>query len=37
MVAFYYKSPQIAPGLYAEHDLFAQLTKLQKSVLPNVQ
>jgi myo-inositol-1-phosphate synthase len=27
-LSFYYKSPQTAPGLYAENDLFVQKTKL---------
>ncbi len=31
-LSFYFKSPQVAPGLYPEHDLFIQLTKL-KNVL----
>ena len=31
-LSFYYKSPQVAPGLHAEHDLFAQLTKLQNTL-----
>ena len=31
-LSFYYKSPQVAPGLYPEHDLFAQLTKLQNTL-----
>jgi myo-inositol-1-phosphate synthase len=28
-LSFYFKSPQAAPGLYAEHDLFIQLMKLK--------
>ena len=31
-LSFYYKSPQVAHGLYPEHDLFAQLTKLQNTL-----
>jgi myo-inositol-1-phosphate synthase len=31
-LSFYYKSPMTAPGLYPEHDLFAQLVKM-KNVL----
>jgi len=31
-LSFYYKSPQVAPGLYAEHDLFVQLTKLKNTL-----
>jgi myo-inositol-1-phosphate synthase len=31
-LSFYYKSPQVAPGLYPEHDLFAQLTKLMNTL-----
>ena len=31
-LSFYYKSPQVAPGLYAEHDLFIQLTKLKNTL-----
>jgi myo-inositol-1-phosphate synthase len=31
-LSFYYKSPQTAPGLYAEHDLFIQLTKLKNTL-----
>ncbi|MGE0137449.1 MAG: inositol-3-phosphate synthase [Ilumatobacteraceae bacterium] len=31
-LSFYYKSPQVAPGLYAEHDLFVQLAKLQNTL-----
>ena len=31
-LSFYYKSPQVAPGLYAEHDLFIQLTKLKNNL-----
>jgi len=31
-LSFYYKSPQVAPGLYPEHDLFVQLAKLQNTL-----
>ncbi len=31
-LSFYYKSPQVAPGLYAEQDLFIQLTKLKNTL-----
>ncbi len=31
-LSFYYKSPQVPPGLYAEHDLFIQLTKLKNTL-----
>jgi myo-inositol-1-phosphate synthase len=31
-LSFYYKSPQAAPGLYPEHDLFIQLTKLKNTL-----
>jgi myo-inositol-1-phosphate synthase len=31
-LSFYYKSPQVAPGLYPEHDLFIQLTKLKNTM-----
>ena len=31
-LSFYYKSPQVAPGLYPEHDLFAQLAKLMNTL-----
>jgi len=31
-LSFYYKSPQVAPGLYPEHDLFIQLAKLQNTL-----
>ena len=31
-LSFYYKSPQCAPGLYPEHDLFIQLTKLKNTL-----
>ena len=31
-LSFYYKSPQGAPGLYPEHDLFIQLTKLKNTL-----
>ena len=31
-LSFYYKSPQVAPGLYAEHDLLVQLAKLQNTL-----
>ena len=30
-LSFYFKSPQTAPGLYAENDLFIQLTKLKNN------
>ena len=31
-LSFYYKSPQTAPGLYPEHDLFIQLMKLKNTL-----
>ncbi len=31
-LSFYYKSPQTAPGLYPEHDLFVQQTKLKNTL-----
>jgi myo-inositol-1-phosphate synthase len=31
-LSFYYKSPQAAPGLSAEHDLFIQQTKLKNTL-----
>ncbi len=31
-LSFYFKSPQAAPGLYAENDLFIQLTKLKNNL-----
>ncbi|MEY3749537.1 MAG: hypothetical protein RLZZ449_1433 [Actinomycetota bacterium] len=31
-LSFYYKSPQVAPGLQPEHDLFVQLTKLKNTL-----
>ncbi|WP_116996114.1 inositol-3-phosphate synthase [Desertimonas flava] len=31
-LSFYYKSPQVAPGLYPEHDLFTQLVKLKNTL-----
>jgi myo-inositol-1-phosphate synthase len=31
-LSFYYKSPQVAPGLYPEHDLFVQLAKLKNTL-----
>ena len=31
-LSFYYKAPQTAPGLYPEHDLFIQLTKLKNTL-----
>jgi myo-inositol-1-phosphate synthase len=31
-LSFYYKSPQVAPGLYPEHDLFIQHTKLKNTL-----
>jgi myo-inositol-1-phosphate synthase len=31
-LSFYYKSPQVASGLYPEHDLFIQLTKLKNTL-----
>jgi myo-inositol-1-phosphate synthase len=31
-LSFYFKSPQTAPGLYAEHDLFIQLMKLKNTL-----
>ena len=31
-LSFYYKAPMMAPGLYAEHDLFIQLTKLKNTL-----
>jgi myo-inositol-1-phosphate synthase len=31
-LSFYFKSPQTAPGLYPEHDLFIQQTKLKNTM-----
>jgi len=31
-LSFYFKSPQTAPGLYAEHDLFIQLMKMKNNL-----
>ena len=31
-LSFYYKAPQVAEGLYPEHDLFIQLTKLKNTL-----
>ncbi len=31
-LSFYFKSPMTAPGLYPEHDLFIQLTKLKNNL-----
>ena len=31
-LSFYYKSPQVAPGLKQEHDLFVQLAKLKNTL-----
>ncbi|MDH4144054.1 MAG: inositol-3-phosphate synthase [Acidimicrobiia bacterium] len=31
-LSFYFKSPQAAPGLYPEHDLFIQQTKLKNTL-----
>ncbi len=31
-LSFYWKSPMTAPGLYPEHDLFIQLTKLKNNL-----
>ena len=31
-LSFYFKSPQAAPGLYAENDLFIQHTKLKNNL-----
>jgi len=31
-LSFYYKSPQVAPGLRPEHDLFVQLAKLKNTL-----
>jgi len=31
-LSFYFKSPQTAPGLYPEHDLFIQQTKLENTL-----
>jgi myo-inositol-1-phosphate synthase len=31
-MSFYFKSPQTAPGLYPEHDLFIQLMKLKNNL-----
>ncbi|HZB39455.1 MAG TPA: inositol-3-phosphate synthase, partial [Ilumatobacter sp.] len=31
-LSFYYKAPMAAPGLYPEHDLFIQLTKLKNTL-----
>ncbi len=31
-LSFYFKSPMTAPGLYPEHDLFMQQTKLKNTL-----
>jgi myo-inositol-1-phosphate synthase len=31
-LSFFFKSPQVAPGLYPEHDLFIQQTKLKNTL-----
>jgi hypothetical protein len=31
-LSFYWKSPMTAPTVYAEHDLFIQLTKLKNNL-----
>jgi len=31
-LSFYFKSPMVAEGLYPEHDLFIQLTKLKNTL-----
>ena len=31
-LSFYFKSPQVAPGLYPEHDLFIQQIKLKNTL-----
>ena len=31
-LSFYFKAPQTAPGLYAEHDIFIQLMKLKNTL-----
>jgi myo-inositol-1-phosphate synthase len=31
-LSFYFKSPQVPPGLYPEHDLFIQQTKLKNTL-----
>ena len=31
-LSFYYKAPMVAPGLYPEHDLFVQLSKLKNTL-----
>ena len=31
-LSFYFKSPQVAAGLYPEHDLFIQQTKLKNTL-----
>jgi len=31
-LSFYFKSPQVAPGLYPEHDVFIQSTKLKNTL-----
>lgn len=31
-LSFYFKAPQVAPGLYPEHDVFIQLTKLKNTL-----
>ncbi|HEX3926424.1 MAG TPA: inositol-3-phosphate synthase, partial [Gemmatimonadales bacterium] len=31
-LSFYFKSPQTAPGLYPEHDLFIQQTKFKNTL-----
>jgi myo-inositol-1-phosphate synthase len=34
-LSFYFKSPQVAPGLYPEHDLFIQHTKSRTRCSPD--
>jgi len=31
-LSFYFKAPMVAPGLYPEHDIFIQLTKLKNTL-----
>ena len=31
-LSFYFKSPQVAPSVYPEHDLFIQQTKLKNTL-----
>ena len=36
-LSFYFKSPQTAPGLYPEHDVFIQLMKLKNTLAPSAR